>query len=96
MNDKILKKSIEINNLLLKNKIIEEFLNLKKVINEDQELNKLWKKMNYYKNCNNESEDNFEAQLIYKEIISHPLISNYLECKKEVKELLNEVKKEIL
>lgn len=96
MNERINILSKDINNLLLGEEVIKRYLNLKKVIFSDKKLLNEFNKMNFYKNCNVDSLDNFEAQKIYKGIIGNPLIHNYLNLQDEVNMLLLEVKKILL
>lgn len=96
MNEKINKLSIEVNKLLLEEETIKRYLKLKKNIFDDELLLKEFNKMNFYKNCNVDSLDNFEAQKIYKKINANPMIHNYTNLNEEVNLLLLEVKKILL
>lgn len=96
MNEAIKNLSIEVNNLLLEEESIKRYLNLKKNIYNDETLLKEFNKMNFYKNCNVDSLDNFEAQKIYKKINENPVIHNFINLKEEVNLLLSEVKKYLL
>lgn len=96
MNEAIKNLSIEVNNLLLEEESIKRYLNLKKNIYNDETLLKEFNKMNFYKNCNVDSLDNFEAQKIYKRINENPVIHNFINLKEEVNLLLSEVKKYLL
>ena len=96
MNEAIKNLSIEVNNLLLEEESIKRYLNLKKNIYNNETLLKEFNKMNFYKNCNVDSLDNFEAQKIYKRINENPVIHNFINLKEEVNLLLSEVKKYFL
>lgn len=96
MNEAIKNLSIEVNNLLLEEESIKRYLNLKKNIYNNETLLKEFNKMNFYKNCNVDSLDNFEAQKIYKRINENPVIHNFINLKEEVNLLLSEVKKYLL
>ena len=96
MNEAIKNLSIEVNNLLLEEESIKRYLNLKKTIYNDETLLKEFNKMNFYKNCNVDSLDNFEAQKIYKKINENPVIHNFINLNEEVNLLLLEVKKYLL
>lgn len=96
MNKAIKNLSIEVNNLLLEEESIKRYLNLKKNIYNDETLLKEFNKMNFYKNCNVDSLDNFEAQKIYKKINENPVIHNFINLNEEVNLLLLEVKKYLL
>ncbi|MCI7601938.1 MAG: YlbF family regulator [Mollicutes bacterium] len=96
MNEAIKNLSIEVNNLLLEEESIKRYLNLKKNIYNDETLLKEFNKMNFYKNCNVDSLDNFEAQKIYKKINENPVIHNFINLNEEVNLLLLEVKKYLL
>lgn len=96
MNEAIKNLSIEVNNLLLEEESIKRYLNLKKNIYNNETLLKEFNKMNFYKNCNVDSLDNFEAQKIYKEINENPVIHNFINLNEEVNLLLSEVKKYLL
>ena len=96
MNEAIKNLSIEVNNLLLEEESIKRYLNLKKNIYNDETLLKEFNKMNFYKNCNVDSLDNFEAQKIYKKINENPVFHNFINLKEEVNLLLSEVKKYLL
>lgn len=96
MNEAIKNLSIEVNNLLLEEESIKRYLNLKKNIYNDETLLKEFNKMNFYKNCNVDSLDNFEAQKIYKKINENPAIHNFINLNEEVNLLLLEVKKYLL
>lgn len=96
MNEAIKNLSIEVNNLLLEEESIKRYLNLKKNIYNNETLLKEFNKMNFYKNCNVDSLDNFEAQKIYKKINENPVIHNFINLKEEVNLLLSEVKKYLL
>ena len=96
MNEAIKNLSIEVNNLLLEEESIKRYLNLKKNIYNDEALLKEFNKMNFYKNCNVDSLDNFEAQKIYKKINEKPVIHNFINLSEEVNLLLSEVKKYLL
>lgn len=96
MNVAIKNLSIEVNNLLLEEESIKRYLNLKKNIYNDETLLKEFNKMNFYKNCNVDSLDNFEAQKIYKKINENPVIHNFINLNEEVNLLLLEVKKYLL
>ena len=96
MNEVIKNLSIEVNNLLLEEESIKRYLNLKKNIYNNETLLKEFNKMNFYKNCNVDSLDNFEAQKNYKRINENPVIHNFINLKEEVNLLLSEVKKYLL
>lgn len=96
MNEAIKNLSIEVNNLLLEEESIKRYLNLKKNIYNDETLLKEFNKMNFYKNCNVDSLNNFEAQKIYKKINENPVIHNFINLNEEVNLLLLEVKKYLL
>ncbi|MDY4857082.1 MAG: YlbF family regulator [Candidatus Onthovivens sp.] len=96
MNEAIKNLSIEVNNLLLEEESIKRYINLKKNIYNDETLLKEFNKMNFYKNCNVDSLDNFEAQKIYKKINENPVIHNFINLNEEVNLLLLEVKKYLL
>lgn len=96
MNEAIKNLLIEVNNLLLEEESIKRYLNLKKNIYNDETLLKEFNKMNFYKNCNVDSLDNFEAQKIYKKINENPVIHNFINLNEEVNLLLSEVKKYLL
>ena len=96
MNEAIKNLSIGVNNLLLEEESIKRYLNLKKNIYNNETLLKEFNKMNFYKNCNVDSLDNFEAQKIYKKINENPVIHNFINLNEEVNLLLSEVKKYLL
>lgn len=96
MNETIKNLSIEVNNLLLEEESVKRYLNLKKNIYNDETLLKEFNKMNFYKNCNVDSLDYFEAQKIYKKINENPVIHNFINLNEEVNLLLLEVKKYLL
>ena len=90
--DKVLQKAKELNEELRKEPLIIEFFRIKKLFEEDQELEKIRKDI--ARLSKNKSDPKYlEFKTAYE---SHPLVSNYYELRDEVVELLKEIKEIIL
>ena len=84
--DEILAKAQELKVALNDTKEFKEFLRLKKLYDENEEIKSLRTQMKIYK------DNKVVLAKINKEYESHPLVNNYLHAKKEVEAILGVVK----
>lgn len=96
MNNNIYNLSTKINENLLNNNLIKDYLNMKNELISNEDFLNLQNEINYYKNCSIESENNYISKEKYKELMNNPFIHNYLNLEEEVLNLLNEVKSNLL
>ena len=88
----ILNDAKEIREYLDNTKLFKEFYELQNAVNNSHELHKLENKVKYLKKCvmtDEEKEAYYKAKKEYEE---NPLLLNYLEIKKEVELLKEEIK----
>lgn len=84
--DKLLEKAEELKTSLLETKEYQEFLRMKALYDNNEEVKSLLTQMKAYK-------DNPKSlEKIKKEYYAHPVVSNYLEARKEVESILRVVK----
>lgn len=90
MNNSVLEQSLnQLKEELDNSKIIQEYLSLKNILENDEELKKLREEIARLTNENKVDEK--EALLaIYN---SHPVVVNYEQAREEVVALLNQIKK---
>lgn len=89
MNNDLIKKANELHDKLHESPIILNFLALKKQIDNNDELNKLYKTIKTF--CHDEKHLD-EYILAKNKYHNHPLIINFYNLKEQVEDLLFEIK----
>ena len=89
--DKVIKLAQELNQELISLPEMKEYLRLKELYHNDQELKELRENIARLKNENKEEERNNLLQIYNR----HPLVNNYFMAKEEVMAILNEIQKEL-
>ena len=86
-----------INNLkkdLIKEPVVQEYLRLKNVVDNSEELHRLEMEIKYIKKCEMSDEEITEYNTLLKKYNENPIIVNYLSAQKEMHDFLNELKEE--
>lgn len=96
MNNEIQKNSELLRGFLLKEPVIQEYIQLKKCIDNDEILRRKLLEMQYYKNCNPDSDNYEQTKKLYSDLMSEPMILNYFTLQQEVEDLFTSIKKELL
>ena len=86
--DKVLLKAKELSDELKKEPLVVEYLRVKEIFENDQELEKMRKEI--AKLSSNKNDPDYKR--LKNEYENHPLVSNYYELKSQVVELLNQIK----
>ena len=83
----------EINELLLANPVVCEYLSLKKQIEEDEELVKLYQSIDQLRKevCRNKEKDSDEYYLLLEKYNNDLRIKRFKFLKKDVEELLSQI-----
>ena len=90
--DKVIEKALKLREELIKEPVIAEYLRVKCLVEESEELSKMRHDIALYKK-NNDKEEYDRLKQMYD---NHPLVSNYYNLKEESFELLKEISKIIL
>ena len=91
---------LEVNNKLNEEECVKEYLRLKKIISNDEDIKRLDKEVREHqrKMCEHQNEDDiyFKEKALYekalKELESNPIYVDFIEAKKEVTTLLMDVR----
>lgn len=92
MNKNLSNDIKNINSYLRKNSLVQEYENLKSAISNSQELNLILGEMKILKKCSMTEEEKTKYSNLKKEYDLNPLVQNFKQIEKELKELEEEIK----
>lgn len=92
MNKNLSNDIKNINSYLGKNSLVQEYENLKSAISNSQELNLILGEMKILKKCSMTEEEKTKYFNLKKEYDLNPLVQNFKQIEKELKELEEEIK----
>ncbi|HKL72920.1 MAG TPA: YlbF family regulator [Candidatus Onthovivens sp.] len=96
MNKLIKEKILKLKEVINEEPLIIEFLNVKKAVEENEELINLLRERDFYKNCSPESREREKYLELEAKYNSNPLVLNYHNLEKEVILFLNEIKEYLI
>jgi cell fate (sporulation/competence/biofilm development) regulator YlbF (YheA/YmcA/DUF963 family) len=74
--------------------IVQEYLRLKNIVDNSEELHKLEMEIKFIKKCEMSNEEIAEYNSLLKKYNENPIIINYLAVQKEMQQFLKELKDE--
>lgn len=80
---------------LLKEACVQEYLRLKELIINDENIEDINKQMKYLKKCKMSNEELLQYDELKRKLDENPAIKNFKEVEKEVLILFNEIKEEL-
>lgn len=92
MNKNLSNDIKNINSYLRKNSLVQEYENLKSAVSNSQELNLILGEMKILKKCSMTEEEKTKYSNLKKEYDLNPLVQNFKQIEKELKELEEEIK----
>lgn len=92
MNKNISDDIKNINSYLRKNNLVLEYEKLKSAISNSQELNLILGEMKLLKKCSMTEEERTRYSVLKKKYDLNPLVQNFKQAEKELKELEEEIK----
>ncbi len=95
MNNEIRNSLNKVKKDLFNEPIIKEYLRLKELLENSDELSKLRKQISFLQNCHPSNENREEYYKILKQYNDDPLVIQFKSVADEVYDLLEEVKKEL-
>lgn len=92
-----LDKSIkDLKEYLFNEELIKHYLELKKVVNDSKEINNILNEISYIKKCDMSTEEKSRVKYLNRILNENIFYKGYKETEDNVKNILNEIKKEIL
>ena len=95
MNNEIKNALSKVKEDLFNEKIVQEYIKLKEIIENSEELSNLHKKISYLQKCQPTEDEKEEYFKLLKQYNENPLIVQFKSISDEVYDLLEEIKKEI-
>lgn len=95
MNNEIKESLNKVKKDLLNEPVVQEYLRLKELILESDELSKLKKRISFLQKCHPSEEEKDEYYKLLNEYNNNPLIIQFKSVSDDVCNLLEEVKKEL-